>query len=346
MSDIEVYDPHDMIHQTAHMVKDLEMSLQQDLRLSKIDFDNIIVCGMGGSAIGGDIVVDSLYPVSKYPVEVIRYPELPGWVDKHTLALISSYSGNTMETVSTYDLARERGCSIVAITSGGTLTEKCMADNVPVIKIKEGIQPRNAVGYTVGYVINAIATVGGPNIRQECLKTIPALKKYLNDVTPLDALPRKIALELYGHLPVIYSVPEIQAIAGRWRAQFNENGKIVAFDGRLPDSNHNDIIGLLTDGTKHVKPIILTNRHQSKTMKEIVNNTLNKLKGRGFEPYVVTITGRNSFERMFKTMILGDFISLHLAFFQSVDPSDVSSIKSLKKSLAKKLLVKRKKNKK
>ena len=342
MADLEVYDPHDMIHQTAHMVKDLEMSLQQDLRLTKMDFDTIIVCGMGGSAIGGDIVADSLYGVSKYPVEVIRFPELPGWINNHTLAIISSYSGNTMETVSTYDLARERGCSIVAITSGGILMEKCMADNVPVITIKEGIQPRNAVGYTVGYVINAIASVGGPDIRQECLKTIPSLKKYLNDIVPLDALPRKIALELYGHLPVIYSIPEIQAIAGRWRAQFNENGKIVAFDGRLPDSNHNDIIGLLTGGSKRVKPIILTDRHQSKTMKEIVNRTLSKLKERGLEPYVVTISGRNAFERMFKTMMLGDFISLHLAFFKSIDPSDVSSIKKLKKSLTIKLLPKRK----
>ena len=345
MTDIEVYDPHDMIHETSHMVKDLERSLQQDLHLGKIEFDNIAVCGMGGSAIGGDIVVDSLYSVSKYPVEVIRYPELPGWVNERTLVIVSSYSGNTMETLSTYDLARQRGCSIVAITSGGSLMEKCMTDNVPVIKIKEGIQPRNAVGYTVGYVLNAIADVGGPDIRQECLKTVPALKKYLNDIVPLDALPRKIALELYGHLPVIYSVPEVQAIAGRWRAQFNENGKIVAFDGRLPDSNHNDIVGLLTGEPKQVKPIILTDRHLSKMMKEIVNNTLNKLKSRGFEPYIVTISGRNAFERMFKTMMLGDFISLHLAFFQSVDPSDVSSIKSLKKSLAKKLLGKRKKRK-
>ena len=345
MSDIEVYDPHDMIHQTAHMVKDLEMSLQQDLHLNKIEFNTIAVCGMGGSAIGGDIVADSLYSVSKIPVEVIRYPELPGWVDEHTLVIVSSYSGNTMETLSTYDLARERGCSIVAVTSGGTLVEKCMADNVPIIKIKEGIQPRNAAGYTIGYVINTISSVGGPDIRQDCLKTVPSLKKYLDDIEPLDALPRKIALELYGHLPVIYSIPEIQAIAGRWRAQFNENGKIVAFDGRLPDSNHNDILGLLTDKAKHVKPIILTDRHLSKMMKEIVNNTLSKLKSRGFEPYIVTISGRNAFERMFKTMMLGDFISLHLAFFQSIDPSDVSSIKNLKKSLAKKLLGKRKKRK-
>ncbi len=342
MADIEVYDPHNMIHENAHMVSDLERSLQQDLRLPKMEFDRIVVSGMGGSAIGGDIVADALYPVSKQPVTVVRYPELPGWVDERTLVIVSSYSGNTMETLASYDEARKRGCSIVAITSGGNLMDKCMADNVPVITIKEGIQPRNAVGYTVGYIINVIASVGGTDIRNECLKSVPALKKYLDDIVPLDSLPRQIALEIYGHLPVVYAVPEMRAIASRWRAQFNENAKIVAFDGYLPDTNHNDILGLINDGGKKAKPILLTDRNQSKMMKEIVNGTIGTLKERGLVPYVVTITGRNSFERTFKTMLLGDFISLHLAFFQSIDPSDVTSIKNLKKSLTKKLLGRKK----
>ena len=342
MADIEVYDPHNMIHENAHMVSDLERSLQQDLHLAHVDFDKIVVSGMGGSAIGGDIVADSLYSVSQCPVTVVRYPDLPGWVDKNTLVIVSSYSGNTMETLSAYDHARKIGCPVVAITSGGSLMEKCMADNVPVISIKEGIQPRNAVGYTVGYIINTIASVGGPDIRKECLKSIPALKKYLDEIVPLDSLPRKIALEIYGHLPVIYAIPEMRAIASRWRAQFNENAKIVAFDGHLPDTNHNDILGLINDGGRKAKPILLTDRSQSRMMKEIVNNTISTLKERGLVPYIVTMTGKNAFERTFKTMLLGDFISLHLAFFQSIDPSDVSSIKKLKTSVAKKLLGRKK----
>jgi glucose/mannose-6-phosphate isomerase len=342
--DIDVYDPHNMIRETSLMVGDLERSLKQDLRLPQMEFDRIVISGMGGSAIGGDIVADSLYPVSKVPVTVIRFPELPGWINDKTLMIISSYSGNTMETLSAYDLALERGCPIVAITSGGKLMEKCMEHNNPVVTVKEGIQPRNAVGYTIGYLVNVIASVGGPDIRQECLKSIPALNKYMEDLVPIDGLPRNIALELYGHLPVIYSIPEMYAIASRWRAQFNENAKIVAFDGHLPDTNHNDILGLINDGGKKVKPILLTDRNQSKMMKDIVNNIINTLKERGLSPYVITISGKNSFERTFKTMLLGDFISLHLAFFQSIDPSDVSAIKTLKVSLAKKLL-KRKKRK-
>ncbi len=342
MADIEVYDPHNMIHENAHMVPDLEKSLKQDLHLNRLEFDKILVSGMGGSAIGGDIVADAMYPVSNVPVTVVRYPELPGWVDEKTLVIVSSYSGNTLETLSTYDQAKERGCSVVAITSGGSLMEKCMADNVPVISIKEGIQPRNAVGYTVGYIINVIASVGGPDIRDDCLKTVPALKKYLEEIVPLDSLPRKIAEEIYGHLPVIYAVPEMNAIASRWRAQINENAKIVAFDGRLPDTNHNDILGLINDGGRTAKPILLTDRNQPKMMKELMNSTIATLKERGLAPYVVTISGKNSFERTFKTMLLGDFVSLHLAFFQSIDPSDVSSIKKLKNIVGKKLFGRKK----
>lgn len=341
----EVYDPNDMMHETGHMVRDLEVSLKQDLHLNHMEFNKIVICGMGGSAIGGDIVADALYSVSKILVMVIRFSELPGWIDSDTLAIISSHSGNTMETLSAFDQAIARGCPVIGITSGGTLQEKCMALNVPMIKIKEGIQPRNAVGYTVGYLINAIASVGGPDIRADCLKTIPSLDKYLKELTPMDSLPNKLAHEIFGHLPIIYSLPEMYAIAGRWRAQFNENAKFIAFDGHLPDTNHNDIIGLMGDYKRAVKPIILVDKHQSRMMKDIISSTLSTLESRGLKPIVITMTGRNTFERTFKTMLLGDFISLHLAFFQSKDPSDVSSIKSLKSAVSKKLFRKRKSRK-
>lgn len=337
----EVYDPYDMRHQTAHMVKDLEASLKQDLHINPVEFDKILICGMGGSAIGGDIVADALYSVSDIPVSVVRFSNIPESSDDKTLVFISSYSGNTMEVLDAYEHAKQRKCKIIAITSGGDLHNRCMQDNTPLISVKEGIQPRNAVGYTVGYLINAIATVGGPDIRNVCLNAIPSLKKYLDEVLPLEGLPRKIALEIYGKLPVIYSSPELYSIAGRWRAQFNENAKIVAFDGHLPDTNHNDIFGLLTDGNPKVKPIILVERNQPKMIRKLTNSTVSALKAQGLDPYVVNITGKTAFERSLKAMLLGDFISLQLAFFQSIDPSDVSAIKNLKKSLMRKLLGKR-----
>ena len=340
--EVEVYDPHNMIHENSLLVSDLETALKEDLHLSHLEFNSIVVCGMGGSAIGGDIVADSMYSHSLLPITVWRYPYLPGWVNEKTLMIISSYSGNTAESLSAYEQAIKRKCPIVSITSGGDLMKFSERDGVAYVTLKKGIQPRNAVGYTIGYLINVIASVGGPDIRKECISTLPALYKYIDDMLDLNGLPRQIATELYGHLPVIYSVPEMYAISRRWRAQFNENAKILSFDGLIPDTNHNDIVGLLSDGGKKVKPILLTNKNQSKMMREIINNIISTLKERGLSPYVVTISGKNLFERTLKTLLLGDFVSLHLAFFQSIDPSDVSIIKKLKVSVAKRLTGKKK----
>ena len=329
-----VFDPHDMMKETSNVVNDLEESIDADLGLPHMDYTNILICGMGGSAIGGDIVADCLYSHSDRQIKVMRFPELPNWASEGTLILVSSYSGNTTETLSVYDQAIRRGCMIIAITSGGKLEEKALSDGVHLIRVKSGLQPRNAVGNSIGYLFNAIASVGGPDIRDEIREIIPALKKYVSSLMPLDSKPRAIAGEISGSLPVIYSSSSLSAIAGRWRAQFNENSKIIAFDGNLPDTNHGDIIGLVeSDGLK-VKPIVLVEETQTKLMRKSVNSTISTLKSRGLKPYVIRIPGKSVFEREMRAMMLGDFISLHLAFFKDIDPSDIEPISLLKKLLS------------
>ena len=329
-----VFDPHDMMKETSNIVNDLEESIDVDLGLSKMDYANVLICGMGGSAIGGDIVANCLYTYSDRQIKVLRFPELPNWASGETLILVSSYSGNTAETLSVYDQAVKRGCRIIAISSGGKLEEKALSDGVPFIKVRAGLQPRNAVGCSIGYLFNAIASIGGPDIRDEIRESIPMLKRYVSSLMPLDSKPRAIAGEISGSLPVIYSSSSLSAIAGRWRAQFNENSKIIAFDGILPDTNHGDIIGLVeSDGLK-VKPIILVEETQTKLMKKSVNSTISTLKSRGLKPYVIRISGKSVFEREMQAMMLGDFVSLHLAFFKDIDPSDIEPISLLKKLLS------------
>ena len=331
---VEVFDPHDMMRETSNIVNDVEESIDADLDLERLDFDNILICGMGGSAIGGDIVADCLLAHSDRTIKVIRFPELPNWASSDSLVLVSSYSGNTAETLSVYDQAVKRGCKVISISSGGKLYEKSMADGVPFVQVKSGLQPRNAVGNTIGYLFNVIASVGGPDIRDEVRDSIPALKKYVYTLIPMDSKPRAIAGEISGSLPIIYSSESLAAIAGRWRAQFNENSKLIAFDGHIPDMNHGDITGIIGNNDIRVKPIILVEDVQSKLMRNVVNDTISVLKGRGLRPYVIRIPGKTVFEREMRAMMLGDFISLHLAFFKDIDPSDVSSISLLKKLLS------------
>ncbi|MGN1045054.1 MAG: SIS domain-containing protein [Candidatus Methanomethylophilaceae archaeon] len=334
---VEINDPHDMISETSNVVNDLEAAIDAKLDLVPIEYRNILVCGMGGSAIGGDIVADCLYAHSDKPIRVIRSPELPAWADSESLVLVSSYSGNTAETLSVYDKAIARGCRIVAITSGGKLKNKAEADNVPCILVKSGLQPRNAVGNSIGYMINAIATIGGPDLRGEVRDTIPALKKYISSLSLLDSQPRKIAGEIIGSLPVIYSSNSLSAIASRWRAQFNENSKLIAFDGHIPDTNHGDLTGVVGCNGVKIKPIILVEENQTKLLRNSVNATIATLKNRGMKPYVIRIPGKTVFEREMRAMMLGDFISLHIAFFKDIDPSDVSSISKLKAAITKRL---------
>lgn len=342
---VEIFDPHDMMRETSNVVNDLEETIDADLDLDTIDYKNILICGMGGSAIGGDIVADCLYTRSDRLIKVIRFPELPNWANEDTLVLVSSYSGNTAETLSVYDQATSNNCKIIAISSGGKLEEKAIADGVYFIKVKPGLQPRNAVGNSIGYMINAIASIGGPDIRDDVRRTIPSLKKYVASLTPMDGKPRTIAGEIVDSLPIIYSTPSLSAIAGRWRAQFNENSKLIAFDGHIPDTNHSDIIGVVESSDIRIKPIILIEEILTKSMKKTVNMTTSILRDRGLKPYVITISGKSVFEREMRAMMLGDFISLHLAFFKEIDPSDVASISLLKKLLSGKMSKKKKSRK-
>lgn len=341
--EIVITDPKGMIEETSRIIDDLEHSINAKLHLPRFEFDNILICGMGGSAIGGDIVANCLFTVSDVPIRVIRFPELPVWADEKTLVIVSSYSGNTLETLSVYDQAVEHGCKIVCITSGGDLKKKSDSNSNSVVLVKPGIQPRNAVGYTVGYMLNIIKCVGGPDITTDVNKCIPSLKKYISTLKPVDSEARVIASIIREGVPVIYSTESFSSIAGRWRAQFNENAKILAFDGHIPDTNHSDIVGLVEHTGISLKPILLVEYKQSRLMRDIIAATTSTLKSHSLTPYTVRVSGKTIFERIFRAMILGDFISLHLAFFRELDPSDVSSISVFKNTLFDKLFGRKKK---
>ena len=330
-------DPNNMMRETSQIVNDLDTAINQKLDLPTVEFDEILVCGMGGSAIGGDIVADCLYPVSEVPIKVIRFPDLPNWAGERSLVIVSSYSGNTRETLTVYRQAVAAGCKIIAVTSGGELMDLCAKDGVQVVTIKTGLQPRNAVGYTVGYMFNIINTVGGPGIMQDIRQSIPELRKYVNSLKGRQSEAQRIAEHIHDSVPVIYSTSYLYSVAGRWRAQFNENAKLIAFDGHIPDTNHSDIVGLTSGSGVVIKPVLLVEDGLSRFMKDIVALTTATLRNRGLSPYTIRVSGKSTFERIFRATLLGDFISLHLAFFDFKDPSDVGQITRLKKLLSTRL---------
>ena len=165
MSDIPLKD------QLHGFIDDLERSLRFRLD-STIDCDNIILCGVGGSAVSGDFAADCCYSESTKPIILVKYPDLPEWVGSRTLAVISSYSGNTAETLHMHDQAKARGCTIVNVTSGGKLKGIAEESGEMLITLPCDMQPRHAVGYMIGYTLEVIRSAGGPDFTERISKCL------------------------------------------------------------------------------------------------------------------------------------------------------------------------------
>jgi len=340
-------DVHIAVKETVGFVDDLKVTISKRLKIPAIVFDKICICGMGGSAVGGDLLIDFLSPQSDVPIVVIRSMDLPHWVNERTLIIACTYSGNTNETLSMYDQAKARNCPIVAMTAGGKLEEKCVNDGTTLIKLRSGMQPRNAVGITIGCMANVIETVGGAKCRKDIKKLIPELYKLRNTIgfKNQDSYAKQIAEKLHGTVPVIYSTAGITASAMRWKTQLNETSKMMAFNGAIPEFNHNEITGWSESVAKfNCRPVFLYEEDAPGMMKDMANASIETLRSFGVEPIVISIRGKTVLERSLVATMYGDIISLHLAFMNGVDPIEVKSIVSFKERVAK--IMSRKKTRK
>jgi len=213
------------------------------------NFTSVVFLGVGGSAIGGDVIKSYLDTGSTVPIEVNRSYALPGFVNKHTLIFACSYSGNTEETLSAYKLAKKRGAKIISITSGGRLSELSLRDSTPCILLPKGMPPRTAIGYMVIIPHIALAKL---KLTQRSDKAIRAAMDLLTslrdkhlkpDIPKSKNMARKIASALHKKFVVVYgssgSVSESAAV--RWKQDLNENSKAPAASHLFPEMNHNEI---------------------------------------------------------------------------------------------------------
>ena len=329
-------DTNEAVKETVAFVDDLKFAVSEKIKLTA-KFDKICICGMGGSAIGGDLLVDLMVQASAVPMTVVRFPDIPNWVNDKTFVIVCSYSGNTKETISMYEQAVKRGCNIVVMTSGGVLKQKCIEDGKMLIQLKEGIQPRNSLGLIIGYLANIMETLGVAKCRKDMKKLIPDLNKLRNKIgfkNP-DSYAKKIAAQIYGSIPVIYSTSGITASAIRWKSQINENSKMLAFNGSIPEINHNEIVGW-SEGIKKFNclPVFLYEEDAPDVMKHMANASIDTLRSSGVSPVVVVIRGKTVMERSLRAVMFGDYISLYLAFMNGVDPIEVRSIVTFKEKVA------------
>ncbi len=303
---------------------------------------NIVLSGLGGSAIGGDLLRSYLAEELSVPIAVSRHYFLPGYVNEHTLVIVSSYSGNTEETISSQKDAVKRKAKVLCITSGGAVKRAADRWKQPVITIPGGLPPRAALGYSFFPTLIALSKLGFIKSRKNDIReTISLLKDkatvYADAGSP-DNKAFLIAQSLYGKLPVVYSSADrFDTVNVRWRGQMSENAKTLAYGHVFPELNHNEIVGweVLKDVMKKIHVIILRDKEDNARVQLRMNITRDIIGGFADGITEVRSEGKSLLARTFSLLYLGDWVSFYLAMANGVDPTPVKKIDFLKEELAK-----------
>ncbi|HEY0964910.1 MAG TPA: bifunctional phosphoglucose/phosphomannose isomerase [Candidatus Saccharimonadales bacterium] len=299
--------------------------------------DKIVWAGMGGSALPAVII--ETWPGLKVPFEVVRDYALPAYIDTNTLVVVSSYSGNTEETLSALDEAEARGVQIAVITAGGKLAERAREKQYPLFLFPEGIQPRMATFYFV----NAFAQiVKDLDIAVADLSELTHVGEWLHqeveqwraDAPLANNLAKQLALQLVGKTPIFYAGPKLFPAANKWKIGCNENAKNTAWANQYPEFNHNEFIGWSSHPVE--KPFavveIRSNLEHERVQKRFeVSERL--LSGMRPAPIVVEPKGNTLLEQLVYAFALGDFVTIYLGILNGVNPTPVPLVEKLKVEL-------------
>jgi glucose/mannose-6-phosphate isomerase len=299
----------------------------------------LVVAGMGGSAIGGDLARVALGDHASRPIVSARDYGLPGWTTPDTTVLCASYSGNTEETLAAFEAAGALGAHRVAVTSGGQLAELARSESVPVIPVPAAFQPRVAVAYmTVAALEVAAACGAGPRMASEIDVASAHIEQLCAEWGPEaddGNIAKEIALALHGSVPVITGAGLTAPVAYRWKTQINENAKIPAFASELPEANHNEIVGWQgTAGLGSFAAVFLEDADQHPRIGDRISLTSELIAEHATNVIRVQTRGQGAVERVMSLVLLGDLVSLYLAVLRGTDPTPVIVIDTLKARLS------------
>jgi len=309
----------------------------------KREYHSIIVTGLGGSAIGGDILRTYALSRARIPILVNRDYDIPRFVNGDSLVLAVSYSGNTEETISAYQQAVKQGAAVIAVTSGGKLAEMANNDEVAVVKIPGGLSPRAATGYLfapLALILEELGIIQGTAADlEETIKVLLAVREGIHPgVDVSDNQARIIARELKGNLPIIWGSSTHSEIAAmRWKTQINENAKTLAYFNIFPELNHNEIVGLEVPAELMDRMVVIILRdsgdHQRvqsriQISKDIIQSKVKKI-------IEIDAQGESFLARFYSMAYIGDYASFYLALEYGINPTPVETIDYLKAELAK-----------
>jgi glucose/mannose-6-phosphate isomerase len=303
-------------------------------------FDSVVLSGMGGSAIAGDIIRSYLSDEIKIPFLVQRHYCLPEFVGKNTMVICSSYSGNTEETLSAYEDALSKRAKLIVMTTGGKLGARAGADKVPGVKIPAGLPPRAALGYSFAPLLTLISRLGlceSPenDIRQAAAAMRDRLELYMAESK--GNAPLALAKKIHGSIPVIYAGQDhLDAVAWRFKGQICENAGCLAFVNVFPEFNHNELVGWdeLYGLDKKLTIIILRDNDDHPRIKARMNIVSQYLEANGRQVVNIQLENGKGLAKIFLWIQYVDFVSYYLALLNGVDPTPVKAIDYLKGKLS------------
>jgi glucose/mannose-6-phosphate isomerase len=302
---------------------------------------NIIVAGMGGSALAASLAQSWLKPVLGVPMEVVRTYDLPNYVNGSSLVIVSSYSGNTEETVSCFEQAKAKGAQIAVITSGGKLLEYANADQIAHVVLPSGFQPRMALIYTLCSMAKLFVNFGiaSGDIVDEIASTHDWLKeegdKWASSVPTSNNYAKKLALHSVGKTSVFFGGAVTSPVAYKFKICCNETAKNVAYCNDFPEFNHNEFNGWISHPVE--KPFAVFNVVSNLENPQILKRfeiTDRLLSGMMPKPINIELQGDTLLKQLLWGAILTDFLSIYLATLNGVDPMSVELIEKFKKELA------------
>jgi len=343
-------DKQDMLGHINGLPDQLETAWQTGQKHPLPDWsgiERVLITGMGGSAIGGDLVAAYIEPTCKLPVCVVRDYELPAWAEgSQTLVIASSHSGNTEETLAAYRQAAQRGCRRLAISTGGSLAALSQADMdagqpVGCWIFKHTGQPRAAVGYSFGLLLSVFYRLGLiPDPAAELKGAATAMRRQQAelkvDVPVVNNPAKRIAGQLMGRWVAVFGSGLMAPVARRWKGQISELAKAWAQFEALPESDHNTLAGCLYPPEVIPHTIALFLRSPSDQARNALRIEITKrvlmLEGMGTD--FVDAQGKTRLENLWTCLHMGDYVGYYLAMCYEVDPTPVEALQSLKQELA------------
>jgi len=334
----EKYDGSGMLKLIMSMPEDWESAVSKyegveyPDRGAYVKPSNVVVLGMGGSAIGGDFVSNYLYDKLSVPFVVSRGFSPPPFVSKETLVIAVSYSGNTEETLRSLLNSIKRGASVVLVTSNGLMEKLAEKKDLPLYRLPKGRPPRAAIPYMVAvilWILDRASVYKFP--REEAEKVVLTLRNVREKLRREEERVLSIVKGIEKKIPLIYSYRPYSAVGFRFKTQLNENAKIHAFYAELPEANHNEIVGWEGYVGDRYVVFFIRGREEPDYLRYRVEYWDTLLKSRGVPSHEIRGEGDSRLPEMTSLVFKVDLLSCALALLKGVDPTPIATISGLKK---------------